>query len=158
MVKNSTFIGNQNGILGATDSNGVIIIDNSRFENNGYGDGYSHGIYIGEISSLTVMNSTFLGTRVGHHIKSRAATTIIQNNTLDDNNATTSYSIDLPNGGYATINGNTLNGSRYGNNLLSVMNNTFRNNRSSSVGIYNHSQITATITNNIFENVSTQTI
>lgn len=101
--------GNQEGILGAGDSAGNITIDGSTFSGNGAGDGYTHNIYIGQVSTLTVENSTITDADVGHDIKSRAATTTITGNTVTDGpDGTASYEIDLPNGGNATIEDNTI--------------------------------------------------
>lgn len=107
-VQNCFFEGNENGILTSSDPNGSVVIQNSRFIGNGHGGGYSHGIYIGKIGSLTVRNSFFAGTKVGHHIKSRAQTTTISETTLDDGDAASSYAIDLPNGGTNVVRGNTF--------------------------------------------------
>lgn len=69
VVKNCYFHDNENGILGSASAGGTITIDNSEFARNGYGDGYTHGIYIGHIASVTVTDSYFHDTKVGHHIK-----------------------------------------------------------------------------------------
>ena len=109
VVQSSVFRDNQEGILGGAYPNGEVTITGSTFLRNGYGDGYSHGIYIGAIRKLTVSNSTFQETKVGHHIKSRASESNILNNVITDDTAgTASYDIDLPNGGNATIMGNTI--------------------------------------------------
>jgi hypothetical protein len=107
VVKNSTFIGNQEGILTTGEPTATLAVDNSVFLNNGAGDGFTHGIYAGTIASLTVTNSAFEGTSYGHDVKSRAASTTISNNTFDDN-TTASYAIDLPNGGIATVTDNVI--------------------------------------------------
>jgi hypothetical protein len=99
VVEDSEFIGNENGILGASDPRASVIIRNCRFVGNGHGEGYTHGIYIGRITSLTVLNSTFTDTRAGHHIKSRAKSTTVFGSMLDDGKENSSYAIDLPNGG-----------------------------------------------------------
>src|SRR5436305_410156 len=44
----------------------------------------------------------------GHELKSRAETNVITNDRIDDVNGTASYSIDLPNGGAATIQNNIV--------------------------------------------------
>ena len=45
---------------------------------------------------------------MGHEIKSRAENTTITGSRIFDNNGTASYSIDLPNGGNATIQNNVI--------------------------------------------------
>lgn len=108
VVEDCIFQENENGILGNSSSSGQIIIGDSVFQENGYGDGYSHGIYIGKIASLTVENSHFISTRTGHHIKSRAARTTITGSRIEDGEASSSYAIDLPNGGINKIVDNTI--------------------------------------------------
>ena len=108
VVQDSVFESNENGILGGSDPDASVIIQNSHFIGNGHGDGYSHGIYIGKIASLTVQNSEFSDTKTGHHIKSRARSTTVRDCILEDGTASSSYAIDLPNGGTNIIRGNTL--------------------------------------------------
>jgi Ca2+-binding RTX toxin-like protein len=107
-VNGSYFHDNQNGILAASNLTGTITIHDSEFARNGRGDGQTHGIYVNSIAKLTITDSHFHDTNVGHHVKSRAIETEIRDSLLDDGTASSSYSIDLPNGGAATIVGNTL--------------------------------------------------
>lgn len=116
LVANSTFLGNQNGILtgfGAplADELLAVSISNSLFANNGSGSGFTHGIYI-FAQSLNVSDSIFCGTLAGHDIKSRAAVTTVTGSSFYDGIAgpdsrcgigSASYSVDLPNGGKATL-------------------------------------------------------
>lgn len=121
LVTNSTFLGNQNGILtgfGAplVDEQLMVSISNSLFANNGSPGGFTHGIYIfGQ--SLEVTNSIFCGTVAGHDIKSRSAVTTVTGSSFYDGIAgpdsrcgigSASYSIDLPNGGQGTLDGNSF--------------------------------------------------
>lgn len=100
---------NQNGILAADDPAGSITITNSTFTANGSGSGTTHGIYVNRIGQLTITGSTITGTAVGHQVKSRAAATTITGSLIADGpSGTGSYLIDLPNGGVASIQGNTL--------------------------------------------------
>src|SRR4051794_18875905 len=115
-VTNSYFGNNQNGILGAPDPKGVISIDHSEFAHNGAGDGRTHNIYVGDIAQFTLTNSYTHDAVVGHEIKSRAANNIITNNRILDNTGSSSYEIDLPNGGNATITGNTIQQSAHSQN------------------------------------------
>ena len=109
VVQDSLFFDNQNGILANASSTGTITIDDSEFRNNGAGDGYSHGIYIGNIARLTITDSLFRNANVGHEIKSRAQETVIENSRIfDEADGTASYSIDLPNGGKAVLRGNVI--------------------------------------------------
>lgn len=164
VIKNAYFHDNQNGILAANNKSGTITIENSEFARNGAGDGQTHGIYINEIARLTVIDSYFHDTKVGHHIKSRAAFTEVRDSRLDDGSGNSSYSIDLPNGGGATIVGNMLiQGANAGNRYMlhyggesspkagSVLieGNTFINYRSSGgTAVYNQTSKTLEFKNN----------
>jgi len=102
------FHDNQEGLLGAADPGGSISIDHSEFASNGDGSGSTHNIYVGAITSFTLTNSYIHDAVVGHEVKSRAANNTITGNRIFDNGGSASYSIDLPNGGNATISGNTI--------------------------------------------------
>jgi hypothetical protein len=107
-LSNDYFHDNQEGLLGAADPNGSIAIDNSEFAANGDGSGSTHNIYVGAIASFSLTNSYIHDAIVGHEVKSRAASNTITGNRIFDNGGSASYSIDLPNGGNATISGNTI--------------------------------------------------
>ena len=172
-VKNSYFHNNENGILTASVATSSVKIDGSEFAFNGYGDGYTHGIYVGKIASLAVTNSYFHDTKVGHHIKSRAAVSTITDNRLMDGDGDASYNIDLPNAGKAIIKGNIIEqgaktdnpamiaygaeaskGLHAGSSLL-VQDNTFINHSAKSVGVSNKTAVTAQVTGNDFHQVTT---
>jgi hypothetical protein len=172
-VEDSVFRDNENGILVGNVANMNVTITNSRFAGNGFGDGFSHGIYVGRIASLIVRDSVFEGTRVGHDIKSRAASTTITGNTLDDGESgTTSYAIDASNGGVVDIAGNIIRqgpntsnrvmvaygaeGNAYLDGMLQISNNTFFNSRpGASIGVYNYTDVVAQLKNNSFDGVVT---
>ena len=154
VVKNSLFVNNQNGILGAADLNGTITIQDSEFDHNGTGDGRTHNIYIGEIAQFTVTGSYFHDAVVGHEIKSRAlASTIIGNRIVDNATGSASYSIDLPNGGVNIVKDNVIEkgpasqnpaiihlggeGPPYDDTSLKVSGNTVINDRSSATFVLN---------------------
>ena len=107
-LTNDYFHNNQEGLLGAADPNGSITINHSEFAFNGDGSGYTHNIYVGNIASFTITDSYVHDANVGHEIKSRAENNTITDNRIFDNNSTASYSIDLPNGGNATIANNVI--------------------------------------------------
>ena len=71
-IINCRFERNENGVLATGAEDSIIKISQSAFVENGHGDGYSHGIYVVRAASLTVEESTYEGTRIGHHIKSLA--------------------------------------------------------------------------------------
>jgi len=108
-VSYCSFTGMQEGLLADPDTTASVVIDHSYFLDNGAGDGYSHNLYVGAVHSLLVTNSVFEGAVVGHEIKSRAAFTTIENNTIIDGpTGTGSYDIDIPNGGVAVVENNII--------------------------------------------------
>lgn len=152
IVRNSGFYDNENGILGGHGSLSVTI-ENSEFARNGYGDGYSHNIYIGNLDRLTVRSSYFHEARIGHNLKSRARETIIENSYFADGpTGTASYQIDTPNGGVVVIRGNLIHkgpradnstainygseGLIYSNNTLTLEHNTIVTTYSGGTFVY----------------------
>jgi hypothetical protein len=107
-LNNDYFHNNQDGMLAASDPNGTITINNSEFAFNGTGDGQTHNLYVNNIALLTITDSYFHDANVGHEIKSRAEDTVITDSRIFDLLSTASYSIDLPNGGNATITNNVI--------------------------------------------------
>lgn len=104
------FINNQDGILAAPDPTGTILIRNSIFDRNGSCEhGCAHGIYVGKLKMLKIVDSTFTRTRHAHHIKSRAAfTEVIGCRISDGPDGTASYEIDIPNGGGVVVKNNII--------------------------------------------------
>ena len=118
-VTRSWFHDNENGILTGADPESDVVIRRSRFFRNGYGDGYSHNLYVGDVRSLTVTGSWLSRADTGHELKSRAARNTIVGNRFSDGDATASYSIDLPNGGRSLVAGNVIvQGPRSANSAL----------------------------------------
>ncbi|MBL28843.1 MAG: hypothetical protein CMM50_14975 [Rhodospirillaceae bacterium] len=171
-VRNSYFHDNENGILTAKYIGGEVRIESSEFANNGFKDGRSHGVYINEVDRLIITDSYFHDTDTGHHIKSRAYETIVTDTVLDDGDGNSSYAIDLPNGGVAVIEGNTLiqgvsaalnkimisygaEGNLKAVSSLLVENNTFIDYRWSSVGVDNKTGIEVDVVGNSFYSVAT---
>ena len=56
VLRNTGFFDNENGILGGGGPV-TVTIERSEFARNGYGDGYSHNIYIGNVDRLRVVAS-----------------------------------------------------------------------------------------------------
>ncbi|MEW6677499.1 MAG: right-handed parallel beta-helix repeat-containing protein [Pseudomonadota bacterium] len=109
VVRNCLFRHNENGLLTGVNPDSEVFIENSEFDENGHGDGKSHNAYIGKIKMLTVTDSYLHQALIGHQLKSRALENRISGNRFEDGpNGRSSYLIDLPNGGVATIEGNTL--------------------------------------------------
>jgi Right handed beta helix region len=111
-VRRSTFSNNENGILYAVSTPGIVTIEDSVFDGNGTCEGSggcSHGIYINQVTQLIVRRSTFINTHQGHHLKSRAKSTVIEDCVIDDHDkGNSSYLIDIPNGGNLVVRGNLL--------------------------------------------------
>jgi hypothetical protein len=107
-VKNCYFHDNENGIL-TGNNGGNIIIDNSEFAYNGFGDGQSHNIYIGSVDTAIIRFSYFHHAKVGHELKSRARVNYIFYNRLSNEAlGIASREIDLPNGGMSILIGNII--------------------------------------------------
>lgn len=107
VIRNSGFFDNENGILGGDVASATVSIDKSEFARNGFGDGFSHNIYVGTAGKLTVTNSFFHEARIGHNLKSRARENRIENSYFMDGPAgTSSYLADFPNGGAVYLRGN----------------------------------------------------
>jgi hypothetical protein len=170
------FRDNQNGILAALNPSAKVQINNCRFIGNGAGDGHTHGIYAADqIAALTVRDSIFVGTVVGHHIKSRARMTTVIGNLIGDGiTGSSSYDIEFPNGGVACVFRNRVihgataqnrasvcygaEGLKYNENRLEVFDNDFENHRRYfSIGILNYRRsISADLGNNHFRGFSTR--
>lgn len=142
------FVNNQNGILSTPTEGGTLTITNSLFERNGAcveGSGCAHGIYVSTGKLVHIEKSTFLGTKQGHSIKSRAQRTEVIGCTIEDGpEGTASYLIEAPNGGSLVVRDNTMEkGPEAENHTAAIMigsegvtqptreilveNNTFRN-------------------------------
>lgn len=174
-IDTCTFLNNQNGVLVNPNNAATVTVSNSHFIGNGAGDGYSHAIYVNEVAQFTVTGSTFTGTKVGHSIKSRALATTVRSTVIDDGvTGSSSYAIDLPNGGAALIDNvqitqgvNTQNPTMiaYGEegnlkvtNSMTISNSTFVNQLQSpsAVAVYNWaSGVSATLTNDTFQGLAT---
>jgi len=106
-VRGSGFFDNEMGLLSSNDNSISVVIEGSEFARSGYGDGYSHNLYIGQIAQLTVRDSFFHEAKVGHNLKSRAARTRIENSYfMDGPNGTSGYLADFSNGGAVYLRGN----------------------------------------------------
>ena len=117
ILRNCRFHGNQNGLLATGGRNSILEIEHSEFGYNGQGDGLTHNLYVGEITSLSVTGSYFHHANVGHLIKSRAARNVIAYNRItDETGGRASYELEFPNGGIAHIIGNVIQQNRDGEN------------------------------------------
>lgn len=116
-VLNCWFHDNENGILAGTVNPSTIRIERTEFGYNGYGDGFSHNLYINHVDSLIFRYNYCHHAHVGQELKSRAHVNIIEYNRFS-NEATgdASREIDLPDGGQAYIIGNVIQQGLLGQN------------------------------------------
>ena len=122
-VERVRFLDNENGILLAGVPRGALLVRDSSFIGNGScARACAHGIYAGPLELLRVERSRFLGTREGHHVKSRAFRTEVLGCDIEDGpEGTASYLIDVPNGGAVLLRGNRLSkGPRSGNRSTAI--------------------------------------
>jgi hypothetical protein len=111
-VLDCAFLHNDDGILAtpapAYVDNSNLVVQRTEFGFNGYGDGFSHNMYVNQVGSFTLTDSYTHDSVVGHLIKSRAAKNVIEYNRIQDNQGTGSYEVDLPNGGESYLIGNVI--------------------------------------------------
>jgi hypothetical protein len=178
VLDNTYFFDNQEGLLGDADPTGTITINNSEFDNNGNANppasGVEHNLYVGAIQQLTIDDSYFTNPIVGHDIKSRAANTTIENSTIADPTVSGSLEIDLPNGGNALIENDTIEKGpnaqnsnfissgeegAYASSSLIVTGNTVLNDAGGSqTFVVNDTSGPATVTNNTIDGTPPQLV
>jgi hypothetical protein len=109
-IERSRFINNENGILARDSPQSTIKISDSEFLENGKCEQFcAHGIYVNHIALLHIEHSRFFETKIGHHVKSRAfRTELIGNEITDGEKGTSSYLVDVPNGGALIMENNVL--------------------------------------------------
>jgi len=108
-VRNCYFHNNENGILIGAYSPCKYVIEYSEFAYNGFGDGYSHNLYIGNIDTLIFRYNYSHHCNIGQELKSRAKVNyILYNRFSNESSGNASREIDLPNGGMAIVMGNII--------------------------------------------------
>ena len=116
-LRNSFLHDNENGILSGANTASNIVIEYSEFGHNGFGTGYTHNLYIGNVASLTFRYNFSHDAHVGHNLKSRARFNMIAYNRFSSLRAgetgstaagQPSYEIDLPNAGTSYVIGNVI--------------------------------------------------
>ena len=174
---------NENGVLGGLSTASNILIETTEFGHNGYGDGYSHNLYIFNVGSLIFRYNYSHDANVGHNLKSRARVNTILYNRFSSTppgqtgstaSGQPSYEIDLPNAGTSYVIGNVIEQPAANQNPallaygeegasnpaqdLYVVNNTFLNDYSNSgTFIFTGGTVTTPVLmqNNIFSGVGT---
>lgn len=107
-LRDCYFHHNEMGILTANDGVSDYVFEACEFAFNGYGDGYSHNIYVGNVHSLTMRFCYSHDAHIGHLVKSRARYNNLYYNRLTGEMNDGSYEIDMPNGGRAVLIGNVI--------------------------------------------------
>jgi hypothetical protein len=108
-VRNCFFHDCEDGILGGGGGTSNVTILYTEFSNCGFGDGYSHNMYITSISKFIIAFCYSHNAKIGHLIKSRADTNyILYNRLTDEDGSTASYEINIPNGGQTYVIGNII--------------------------------------------------
>lgn len=175
---------NENGILTGANTSSNIVVEYSEFGHNGYGTGFTHNLYIGNVGSLVFRYNYSHDANVGHDLKSRARVNTIAYNRFSSlapgqTGSTVagkpSYEIDLPNAGTSYVIGNVIEQPAANSNpaMLSygeegasnpaqdlyVVNNTFLNDAGSGTFVQVGSGVTrgVLLQNNIFGGVGTVT-
>jgi hypothetical protein len=175
-VRGCYFHDNDDGILTGASQTSEIVIEYSEFAQNGFGDGYSHNLYIGNVARFTMRYSYSHSSKIGHLLKSRAAQNYVLYNRLTGETGSSSYELDLPNGGTSVVLGNLieqgpstenasivtygLEGTKPENpgHDLYVVNNTFVNDRPNGgtfVAVGSSVDVPAVLQNNVFSGPGT---
>lgn len=108
-VRNCRFIDNETSLLTA-GGEAELIIENSEFGHNGGArEGYTHGLYVGDLRKVTVTGSYFHHGKGGQLLKSRARENhILYNRLTDEIDGHGNYELEFSNGGIAYVIGNII--------------------------------------------------
>ncbi|MCC6585088.1 MAG: right-handed parallel beta-helix repeat-containing protein [Bryobacterales bacterium] len=107
-IRNCHFHDNETGILTAPAPNADVRIEYSIFENNGYGDGLSHNVYVHRARRLIFRGNYSRRANVGQLLKTRARENWIVANRLTQEDGAGSKEIDIAEGGEAYVLGNII--------------------------------------------------
>ncbi|KIG16543.1 Endo-1,4-beta-xylanase A precursor [Enhygromyxa salina] len=110
-VRGCHFHDNQNGILSGGSPNALMTIEHSEFGYNGNpGSGQEHNVYIsGDTAMLVFAYNYSHHSFSGHTLKTRAKENhVLYNRIMDEGDGSSSYIIDVPQGGPTYIIGNLL--------------------------------------------------
>lgn len=176
-VRNCYLHHNQSGILVMHGLGGPLLIEYSEFAYNGYGDGQSHNVYVSNVAKLVFRYNYSHHAKEGQLLKTRGLENyILYNRLTSETGGTSSYEIDVSNGGRTFVIGNLLQqndggnrtmliygieGTPHPNQDLYVINNTFVSQRAAGATfIYTASKISypALLMNNIFSGVGSNNV
>ena len=107
-LSGSLVSGNQSGLVAGASSTGTIAIKGSEFAGNGNGTSSGSNIAVGAISSLTISGSYVHDAMGGDEIRSLALTNTVTGNRIEDSAGAALIGVDLPNGGTAVVQNNTI--------------------------------------------------
>ena len=115
------FVENQGGLMTSNDPAARLTLNDCTFLNNSIEDGHNHSLYVGRIGHAAISGCLFRGTRTGHHVKCRAARSIVAYNLIADGaTGSASYDIEFPDGGRATAIGNLVHKGRQAENTAVI--------------------------------------
>ena len=122
-VDHVRFLDNEDGILTTAEPRSTLRVLDSVFERNGRCRRQcAHGIYSGTIGLLDVERTRFSGTREGHAIKSRALRTVLIGNHIEDGpTGTSSYLVEIPNGGALVMQDNVFEKGPHSSNMAAAV-------------------------------------
>lgn len=154
VLRNTGFFDNENGILGGSGPT-TVTIERSEFARNGFGDGYTHNIYIGNVNRLNVIASHFHEAKIGHNLKSRAKENFIENSYfMDGPTGTSSYLLDFPDGGVIFMRGNLLHKGPRADNTTAVSFGAERNMWTANTVTMTHNTVVSTLGRGTFVSVA----
>ena len=170
-VRDCYFHDNENGILGGGGTSSTVVIEYSEFNHNGFGNGYTHNMYIGNVGLFELRRCYVHHAYKGQEVKSRAQVNYVEYNRITNEDGEGNYEVDIPNGGTTYIIGNLIHQSEYCSNSgiinyavegatnpdqhMYVVNNTIVNDRGAGTFVRNASTTDCLLQNNIFEGTGT---
>ncbi|HUW83252.1 MAG TPA: DNRLRE domain-containing protein, partial [Phycisphaerae bacterium] len=166
-IRDCYFHHNEDGILVGGGTGSTVLIEYCEFAYNGYGGGFTHNMYIGNVGQFTLRHCYVHHAYQGQEVKSRALVSYIEYNRITNEDGEGNYEVDLSNGGTTYIIGNMIHQGDYTSNSgiityaaegatnpdqhLYVVNNTIVNRKGVGTFVYNASTTDCLLHNNIFE-------
>jgi ferric-dicitrate binding protein FerR (iron transport regulator) len=107
-IRNCAFLDNHRSLTGPEDPESDLLIEMSEFVRNGHPVKQYSNLPCPAVRSVVIRHCDVSGTRIGHHIGSRARSTSVLYCRVDDEGSPASMLLDLPEGGRAVVVGNLL--------------------------------------------------